>query len=79
MGENTNPLKRGESKNFMDILSSQMAMSQRNESRIMQTSQTVEPLDVFQDKKVFEIPKVELPLFADDVPNVDDDMIVHAI
>ncbi len=33
--ENENPLRPGTSKNWMDILDSQMAMSKRNEARIM--------------------------------------------
>lgn len=32
---NVNPLKRGESANFVDILESQMAMSRQNAARIM--------------------------------------------
>lgn len=32
---NTNPLKRGESANFADILESQMAMSRMNAARVM--------------------------------------------
>lgn len=34
-GENENPLKKGMSTNFMDILASQMEMSKSNESKIM--------------------------------------------
>ncbi|MBQ8591606.1 MAG: hypothetical protein IJ485_02505 [Lachnospiraceae bacterium] len=78
-GENENPLRMGESKNFMDILSSQMAMSHRNEARIFQTSEAVEAMDVFKDQKAFEIPQVEMPLPADDMANPVDDMIVGAI
>ncbi|MCR5502009.1 MAG: hypothetical protein K6F53_03290 [Lachnospiraceae bacterium] len=32
---NENPLKRGETKNFADILDSQMAMSRQNAARVM--------------------------------------------
>lgn len=35
-GKNENPLKIGETKDFMSILGSQMAMSQANAARIMQ-------------------------------------------
>lgn len=34
-GENINPLRPGESKNFMDILTSQMEMGRANAARIM--------------------------------------------
>jgi hypothetical protein len=37
--ENTNPLKRGESANFADIIQSQMLMSQHNASRIMKPAE----------------------------------------
>ena len=33
--KNVNPLKRGESVNFADILASQMAMSEANKTRLM--------------------------------------------
>lgn len=32
---NVNPLKKGESSNFVDILESQMAMSRQNAARVM--------------------------------------------
>lgn len=35
---NENPLKRGESKNFADILESQMALSRQNAARVMPPS-----------------------------------------
>lgn len=35
-GKNENPLKMGETKDFMSIINSQMAMSQANAARIMQ-------------------------------------------
>lgn len=34
--QNINPLKKGESSNFVDILESQMAMSRQNAARLMQ-------------------------------------------
>ncbi|MCQ2082213.1 MAG: hypothetical protein MJZ11_11185 [Lachnospiraceae bacterium] len=33
--QNVNPLKRGESANFVDILESQMAMSRQNAARLL--------------------------------------------
>ena len=36
---NINPLKRGESANFVDILESQMAMSRQNAARVMVPSE----------------------------------------
>ena len=35
MSQNINPLRRGESVNFVDILESQMAMSRMNAARVM--------------------------------------------
>lgn len=40
--KNVNPLKRGESSNFVDILESQMAMSRQNAARLMVPSETLE-------------------------------------
>lgn len=42
---NENPLKMGESKNFMDILSSQMSMSQMNATRVMDFNQSESSLN----------------------------------
>lgn len=36
---NVNPLKRGESANFVDILESQMALSRQNQARLMATGE----------------------------------------
>ena len=36
MSLNINPLRKGESANFVDILESQMAMSQANRARVIQ-------------------------------------------
>lgn len=40
--ENMNPLKKGESSNFVDILESQMAMSRQNAARLMQPTDMME-------------------------------------
>lgn len=40
--ETTNPIKRGQSLNFADIIGMQMQMSRLNESRIMSTSKVAE-------------------------------------
>lgn len=40
--QNVNPLKRGETRGFDEIMSMQMQMSQMNASRIMQTSESPE-------------------------------------
>ncbi len=44
MTKNVNPLKRGESASFADILASQMAMSRQNAERLMipESDETVE-------------------------------------
>ncbi len=42
MSQNINPLKRGESANFVDILESQMAMSRMNAARVMVPEQSGE-------------------------------------
>lgn len=39
---NENPLKKGESANFVDILESQMAMSRQNQARLMATGEVME-------------------------------------
>lgn len=41
--ENINPLGKGRTSNFMDILASQMAMSGRNSAMLMKTAQEVTP------------------------------------
>lgn len=38
MSKNINPLHKGESANFVDILESQMAMSRANQARVMMPS-----------------------------------------
>lgn len=38
MSMNVNPLRKGESANFVDILESQMAMSRANQARVMMPS-----------------------------------------
>jgi len=40
--KNVNPLQKGESSNFVDILESQMAMSRQNAARLMVPSETLE-------------------------------------
>lgn len=39
---NVNPLKKGESANFVDILESQMAMSRQNAARLMVPGEVME-------------------------------------
>ncbi len=43
--ETTNPLRRGESRDFVGILASQMAMSRQNAARIMKQPETEQSLD----------------------------------
>lgn len=42
MSLNENPLRRGETSNYVDVLAEQMSMSERNEARIMQPSEQEE-------------------------------------
>lgn len=77
--QNENPLKMGQSKNFMDIISSQMQMSRANEARIMKASDATQPLDVFKDKNAFQVTQPQMVPPADDMMNVMDDMIVNAL
>lgn len=46
LGENENPLKKGTSSNFMDILSSQMEMGKSNAAKIMKPMEEVNELVV---------------------------------
>ena len=41
MSLNVNPLKKGESANFVDILDSQMAMSRQNAARLLPTGNEI--------------------------------------
>lgn len=60
--ENTNPLRRGESSNFADIIQSQMAMSQNNANRVMK------PQEMAAESEAMAIDDVS----ADMASNVED-------
>ncbi len=60
--ENTNPLRRGESSNYADIIQSQMAMSQNNASRVMK------PQEIAAESEAMTIDDVS----ADMAANVED-------
>lgn len=79
-GENENPLRMGESKNFMDILSSQMQMSRSNAARILQTTEPIGSMDVFGSQKAQDMQSAPIQVPAEDMMNnVLDDLIVNAL